>query len=117
MSNVRYLSLAHVPEKMLYDILYEALSRTIGKMTYAERLEFISADRKAIKEEMLAKQWAAQMKPRIHVVHDEEANVLIATSPDVPGLVVESATYAELVQDVSDCLEMLAQEQSHQREN
>lgn len=44
---------------------------------------------------------------KIEVQHDEAAGVFIATSPDLRGLVVESASKNELIDDVYDCVNML----------
>lgn len=48
---------------------------------------------------------------RIDVLHDTAANVFVATSPDLPGLVVEAGTMETLFPEVYDCLNMLLAEQ------
>lgn len=48
---------------------------------------------------------------RVHVERDHEANVLVATSPDLRGLVVEAKTREELVEEVFSCVDMLLCEQ------
>ena len=48
---------------------------------------------------------------KIQVVHDKQAQVFIATSKDLPGLVVESKDMAEMFTEVCDCLNMLIEEQ------
>ena len=44
---------------------------------------------------------------RIQVMHDDEADVYIATSTDFAGLVVEAPSLDELMFSVRDCAEML----------
>ncbi|MCL4555995.1 MAG: DUF1902 domain-containing protein [Gammaproteobacteria bacterium] len=44
---------------------------------------------------------------RINVIKDEEADVLIAFSPDVKGLVVEADTFEALQAEVSELVLML----------
>lgn len=44
---------------------------------------------------------------KIEVIFDSEANVYVATSPDLRGLVVESKTKESLIDDVFDCAGML----------
>ena len=48
---------------------------------------------------------------RIDVMHDAEAGVFIATSPDLQGLVVEAKDQGTLVAEVYGCVDMLMQEQ------
>jgi len=48
---------------------------------------------------------------RVDVLFDSEANVYVATSPDLQGLVAEAKTAQELIAAVCDCVEMLVQEQ------
>jgi hypothetical protein len=55
------------------------------------------------------------MTPRINVVHYEVADTLVATSPDIPGLVVEAKTCQELVQGVSDFMNMMKQTRANDR--
>ena len=52
---------------------------------------------------------------KVEVAHDAEADVYIATSPDLPGLIAESATRDGLFHDVYDCLDMLMQEHLKRR--
>lgn len=47
---------------------------------------------------------------RVDVQRDDEANVYVATSPDLAGLVVESASLDGLVPEVNDCVQMLLEE-------
>ncbi|MDO9104241.1 MAG: DUF1902 domain-containing protein [Methylovulum sp.] len=39
---------------------------------------------------------------KVEIIHDDEANVYIATSPDLKGLVVEAETLDELEKEVRD---------------
>lgn len=39
---------------------------------------------------------------KVEIIYDEEANVYIATSPDLKGLVVEAETLDELEKEVRD---------------
>ena len=48
---------------------------------------------------------------RVVVTRDLEAGVFVATSPDVAGLVVESANLESLLPEVYDCAGMLLSEQ------
>ena len=48
-----------------------------------------------------------QMSLRIDLQRDDEAGVFIATSPDLRGLVVESASLDVLVKDLPECVDML----------
>ena len=47
---------------------------------------------------------------KIDVVHDKEARVYVATSHDLPGLVVEAKSMDQLFPDVYDCVDMLLTE-------
>lgn len=47
---------------------------------------------------------------RVHVMRDEEAGVLIATSPDLKGLVVEAETKEELINEIYHCVNALMEE-------
>lgn len=62
--------------------------------------------------------WAARrgvrLLIRVDVVRDLEAGVLVATSPDLPGLVAEGRTTEEVFRGVYDCAEMLLEAQLHQ---
>ncbi len=44
---------------------------------------------------------------RINLIHDEEANVLIATSPDIKGLVLEVETYEQLQAELKEAITAL----------
>jgi predicted RNase H-like HicB family nuclease len=44
---------------------------------------------------------------RVDIQQDKEANVLLATSPDLSGLVVEAKSMDELMQEIHGCAEML----------
>jgi hypothetical protein len=48
---------------------------------------------------------------KIDVVHDRAAQVFVATSRDLPGLVVEARDMEKLFPDVYDCINMLLEEQ------
>ena len=48
---------------------------------------------------------------KIEVAHDKEAGVFIATSKELPGLVVESKSIEQLFPEVYDCVDMLLSEQ------
>ncbi len=50
---------------------------------------------------------------RVAVVKDDEAGVLVATSPDLRGLVVESPTREELLTSLFECTEMLLEDMLH----
>ena len=47
---------------------------------------------------------------KVVVVRDPEAGVFVATSPDLAGLVVESASLEALLPEVYDCVNMLLSE-------
>lgn len=47
------------------------------------------------------------------VEHDEEANVYIATSHNMRGLVVEASSMDELLVEVNDVVSMLMEEEIH----
>lgn len=50
---------------------------------------------------------------KVEIIHDNEANVYIATSPDVKGLVVEAETLDELEKEVWDLVpELLTPDKS-----
>lgn len=51
---------------------------------------------------------------RVDVVYDKDANVYVATSPDLRGLVAEAKTKEELIASVYDCVDLLLEEQVHQ---
>ena len=48
---------------------------------------------------------------KIDVVRDDDAGVFVATSLDLPGLVVEAADLERLFPEVYDCVNMLLVEQ------
>jgi hypothetical protein len=52
----------------------------------------------------------APMLIKLEIARDPEAEVFICTSPDLEGLVVESATIEGLHTDVNDCIDMLMQD-------
>ena len=62
----------------------------------------------------IAARLGVPMLVRIDVVRDLDANVLVATSPDLHGLVVEAKTVADLMRDAYDCIDMLMEEALHQ---
>jgi hypothetical protein len=41
---------------------------------------------------------------RINVIQDDDAGVLVATSPDIKGLIVESDTFEQLQAEIKDLL-------------
>jgi hypothetical protein len=47
---------------------------------------------------------------RVDVMHDQDAGVFIATSPDLKGLVVEAKDPGALVAEVYGCVDMLMEE-------
>ena len=47
---------------------------------------------------------------KIDVARDREAGVFIATSQDLPGLVVEASSIDELFPEVYNCVDMLMEE-------
>lgn len=51
---------------------------------------------------------------RINVLHDVEAGVYVATSPDLDGLVAEGKTVEELMRAVYDCTDMLMEDELRQ---
>lgn len=55
----------------------------------------------------------ATIKIPVTIDHDEEANVYIATSSHLRGLVVEASTLDELLLEVEDVASMLIQEAIH----
>ena len=50
---------------------------------------------------------------RIQVLYDREANVFIATSTDLAGLVVEASSLDELMFSAYDCVDMLIKHALH----
>lgn len=59
----------------------------------------------------LAARFGVPLLFKIEVIRDEDAGVFVATSHDIDGLVVESATLDELLPAVYDCVGMLLSEQ------
>lgn len=56
------------------------------------------------------------LKLRVDILHDEEANVFVATSNDLRGLVCEAATLDELVKEVETSVdELLDLQLNHRR--
>ncbi|MTI64405.1 MAG: DUF1902 domain-containing protein [Methylophaga sp.] len=47
------------------------------------------------------------MSFRIDVTHDAEENVYIATSEDIPGLVIEAESFSQLRDEVSEAIPTL----------
>lgn len=47
---------------------------------------------------------------RVEVLHDKEAGVFVARSPDLHGLVAEAASAEELFPAVYECADMLLEE-------
>ena len=55
----------------------------------------------------IAARFGVSLLVKIEVVHDKEASVYVATSDDLPGLVVEARSMEELFPEVYDCVGML----------
>lgn len=53
---------------------------------------------------------------RVNVLHDEEANVFVATSNDLRGLVCEARTLDELVKEVESSVDELLDLQLNHRQ-
>lgn len=62
----------------------------------------------------LAARCGAPMLLRVDVAQDKDAGVLIATSPDLQGLVVEASSTEELMREVFHCVDMLMEEELKQ---
>ena len=58
----------------------------------------------------IAARLGARLLIKIEVLHDKEAGVFVATSRDLPGLVVEAQMMDELFPEVYDCVSMLLTE-------
>ena len=58
----------------------------------------------------LAARFGVRLLLRVQVIRDDVAGVLVATSPDLPGLVVEAKSSGELIQCVYDCADLLIDE-------
>jgi len=52
---------------------------------------------------------------RVDILHDEEANVFVATSTDLRGLVCEASTLDDLVKEVKSSVDELIDLQLHHR--
>ena len=61
----------------------------------------------------LAARLGVPLSFRIQVMHDHEANVHIATSTDLAGLVAEAPYLEDLMVVVHDCAEMLTEHALH----
>ena len=59
----------------------------------------------------IAARFGVSLLVKIEVIHDKKAKVFVATSSDLPGLVVESKTIEQLFAEVYDCVDMLLSEQ------
>ncbi|NOQ94596.1 MAG: DUF1902 domain-containing protein [Methylophaga sp.] len=46
---------------------------------------------------------------RIDFIHDKEADVFVATSKDIQGLVVEAASYEELQSEIKEAIATLSE--------
>ena len=46
---------------------------------------------------------------RIDFIHDKEADVFVATSRDIKGLVIEAANYEELQNEIKDAIGTLSE--------
>jgi predicted RNase H-like HicB family nuclease len=53
------------------------------------------------------------LKLVVHVMHDQEAGVFVATSDDLRGLVAEAATIEALVAEVKNVMDDLLTEEFH----
>lgn len=61
----------------------------------------------------VAARMGVPMLVRVDVVRDSEADVYVATSPDLRGLVAEAKTKDDLIHAVYDCTDMLIEEALH----
>jgi Domain of unknown function (DUF1902) len=59
----------------------------------------------------LAARFRIPLLLKIEVIRDEAANVFVATSPDLSGLVVEAENLDQLMPEVYSCVDMLLQDQ------
>ena len=59
----------------------------------------------------IAARFGSSLLVKIDVIHDETAGVYVATSRDLPGLVVEAKDMDQLFPSVYDCVDMLLSEQ------
>lgn len=59
----------------------------------------------------LAAHFRIPLLVKIEVIRDAEAGVFVATSTDLPGLVVEASDLDQLMPEVYDCVSMLLNEQ------
>lgn len=55
------------------------------------------------------------LKLQVNVLHDKEANVFVATSKDLRGLVCEASTLDELVKEVTSSIDELIDIQLNHR--
>ena len=51
----------------------------------------------------------AKLVIRIDFIHDKEADVFVATSRDIQGLVIEAASYAELQSEIKEAIATLSE--------
>lgn len=58
----------------------------------------------------IAARFGAHLLVKIDVLHDKESGVFVATSRDLPGLVVEAPGMEELFPEVYNCVTMLLTE-------
>ena len=61
----------------------------------------------------LAARLGVPLSLRIQIMHDDEADVYIATSTDLAGLVTEAPSLVELMFSVRNCSEMLIEHALH----
>lgn len=59
----------------------------------------------------IAARFGSSLLVKIDVLRDDEAGVFVATSRDLPGLVVEAKDMDQLFPEVYDCVDMLLSEQ------
>ena len=51
----------------------------------------------------------------VEITHDPEANVFIATSPNLQGLVVETESFEDLLKEIQFCANDLLQDALHRQ--
>lgn len=59
----------------------------------------------------LAARFGVPLLVKINVIRDTEASVFVATSADLPGLVVEASDLDQLMPEVYGCVGMLLEDQ------
>ncbi len=56
---------------------------------------------------LLLSRLGATITMKIDVIHDKEANVYVATSQDITGLVLEAKTFDEIIKESEDAIPAL----------